>query len=107
MDADHVYNKLLIPSDSKLALVVLDVDPWITGPRCLEEYVAGACLAGLPEILLANFLKVAEPHVGRFAPHLLEDLRGGHHPSMVSIVAPLFNPPIPRAHRCGGPNIPG
>jgi hypothetical protein len=52
--------------------------------------VTGARLTRLSKKLFAHLLEIAEADIGRFAPHLVENLCGRRHGAMVSIVAPLF-----------------
>jgi hypothetical protein len=51
-----------------LAFVVLDAYPRIAGPRRLEDQVAGARLARLAEIFLADLSELGEPDICRLAP---------------------------------------
>ena len=73
-----------------LAFVRLEIDPRISRPGRFEQHVAGAVLSRFAEVRLADLAEIREPDTAGFAAHLLEDLVGVLHSSMVSIVEPLF-----------------
>jgi hypothetical protein len=72
-----------------LALVVLDVDAWITYPGRFEDGMACAHLARFSKEFLTHFLELTEPNIGWFTSHLVEDFLGRHYKYPVSIMAPI------------------
>lgn len=45
------------------AALILDVDPWVTGPRSLVDEVGATAVSWLAEMVIAHLFKFGEPYV--------------------------------------------